>query len=104
MRKIMILAPILAALAGCTEMTGYYPEAEVTQIAGREFFVAPRPAQGAGVYLAGPNQPGIDEVLTGIDMTLPAANVAAIEAVTGCTVDPVTVRNTEATTYAAVTC
>jgi hypothetical protein len=46
----------------------------------------------------------MDEVLTGRDMTLPQANVAAIEAVAGCPVALETVRNQDATTFAAVRC
>lgn len=100
MRKIIALA----LLSGCTGMAGFYPDTQLVEIEGRAFFVAPRPQSGAGVYLAGPNEPGLDEVLTGRDMTLPQANVAAIEAVTGCKVLRETVRNQEATTYAAVRC
>lgn len=100
MRKIIALALV----AGCTQMTDYYPGAQLVEIGGRAFFVVERPQNGAGVYLAGPNDPAMDEVLTGRDMTLPEANVAAIEAVTGCPVVRETVRNQEATTYAAVRC
>ncbi|MDE4059748.1 hypothetical protein [Phaeobacter gallaeciensis] len=100
MRKLIAFALV----AGCTQMSDYYQDAELVEVSGRVFFVAPRPQNGPGVYLAGPNEPGLDEVLTGRDMTLPQANVAAIEAVTGCVVVRETVRNQDATTYAAVSC
>ncbi|TCL00607.1 hypothetical protein BXY66_3253 [Shimia isoporae] len=104
MRKLFSLTLAASAVTACTQMTDYYPDAQTTDIAGRAFFVVERPSLGPGVYLAGPNDPKMGEVLTGRDMTLPQANVAAIEAVTGCKVARETVRNQEATTYAAVTC
>ncbi len=72
----------LDLLAGCIQMTDYYPGAEVVEVEGRAFFVAPRPQNGPGVYLAGPNERGLGETLAGSNVTLPAANVAAIEAAT----------------------
>jgi hypothetical protein len=102
------LIPALAAgalISGCSKMTDYYPDAQTVEIAGRGFFVTPRPANGPGVYLAGPNEPGLDEVLLASDMTLPVANVKAIEAVTGCLVLRETIRNQQTgTTFAAVRC
>ena len=103
MRKFLIAAALIAA--GCTEMTGYYPDAETVEIEGRSFFVAARPSNGPGVYLAGPNKPKLGEVTLAPDMTLPVANVAAIEKVTGCPVLRETIRNQQTgTTYAAVRC
>ncbi|KEJ93959.1 hypothetical protein SAMN05444149_10873 [Pseudosulfitobacter pseudonitzschiae] len=96
---------MLALVAGCSQMTDYYPDAQTVEIAGRSFFVTPRPANGPGVYLAGPNDPKGGEVFLASNMTLPVANVAAIEAVTGCPVLRETVRNLNVgTTYAAVSC
>lgn len=101
MRKFLALG----LLAGCTQMTDFYPDAQVVEIQGRAFFVAPRPANGPGVYFAGPNDPASAEVFLGAGMALPAANVAAIEAVTGCPVLRETVKNqTTGTTFAAVAC
>jgi len=101
MKKILTLA----LLTGCTQMTDYYPDAETVDINGRSFFVVARPANGPNVYLAGPNDPKGSEVFLASNMTLPVANVAAIEAVTGCKVQRETVLNVQSgTTYAAVVC
>ncbi len=101
MKKLLALV----ILAGCTEMTDYYPDAQTVEIDGRMFFVAPQPRNGPGVYLAGPNEPSGSEVFLSSDMTLPVANVAAIEAVTGCPVLRETIRNVQTgTTFAAVRC
>lgn len=105
MRPLALTLAALALSAGCTRMTDFYPEAQVVQIDGRGFFVAPRPGMGPGVYLAGPNETTAAETLGGAGLALPAANLAAIEAVTGCAVIPATLRNqTSGTSYAAVTC
>lgn len=106
MSKAVTLSLVALALTGCTTMTDYYPDAQVVQIGGRPFFVAPQDHLGAGVYLSGPNDPKMNETVTGMDMTLPVSNVAAIEAATGCQVIPATIRNTphSSTTHAAVTC
>jgi hypothetical protein len=86
-------------------MTDYYPDAQLVEIDGRAFFVNAQPRNGTGVYLAGPNEPTMGEAALGEGMALPIANVAAIEAVTGCKVAPETVRNTDVgTTFAAVRC
>lgn len=96
---------VLAGLAACTEMTDFYPDAETVEIEGRAHFVVPRPSNGPGVYLAGPNDPKGSEVFLGAGMALPVANVAAIEAVTGCKVLRETIRNQQTgTTFAAVSC
>lgn len=101
MKKLLALV----ILAGCTEMTDYYPDAQTIEIDGRTFFVAAQPRNGPGVYLAGPNDPSGSEVFLSSDMTLPAANVAAIEKVTGCPVLRETIRNVQTgTTFAAVRC
>lgn len=101
----MRLVLMLALLAGCTEMTDYYPNATTIEIDGREFFVNRQPNLGPGVYLAGPNDTQMDEVLLGAGFTLPVANVAAIEAVSGCPVLRETIRNQNTgTTFAAVDC
>lgn len=95
----------LASLVACTEMTDFYPNSKTVEIEGRTFFVTPRPANGPGVYLAGPNDPTGSEVFLASNMTLPVANVAAIEAVTGCRVQRETIINLQVgTTYAAVKC
>jgi hypothetical protein len=86
-------------------MTDFYPAAEVVEIQGRDFFVAPQPRMGPGVYLAGPNETTAAETLGAAGFALPAANVAAIEAVTGCAVIRDTLRNQKTgTTFAAVNC
>lgn len=86
-------------------MTDYYPDAQVVEISGRDFFVTPRPANGPNVYLAGPNDPKGSEVFLSSNITLPVANVAAIEAVTGCRVQRETILNVQSgTTFAAVSC
>ena len=101
MRKFLILALV----AGCTQMTDYYPDAKTVEIGGRAFYVVARPSNGPGVYLAGPNDPKGSEVFLASNMTLPAANVAAIEAVTGCAVMRETIMNQKVgTTFAAVNC
>lgn len=102
MKNLVLVAGV--GLAACTQMTDYYPGAQVVEVEGRAFFVAPRPDNGVNVYLAGPNEPALNEVVTGRDMTLPHMNVIAIEAATGCQVVQETVRNTDPTTYAAVNC
>lgn len=103
--KLIPAALALAGLTACTQMTDYYPDAKTVEIDGRAFFVAPRPANGPGVYLAGPNEPTGSEALLGSGMALPVANVAAIEAVTGCRVQRETIRNLDVgTTFAAVDC
>lgn len=101
MRKFLVLG----LLAGCTQMTDFHPNAQVVEIQGREFFVNAEPARGPGVYFAGPNDPAAAEVFLGSGFALPAANVAAIEAVTGCPVLRETVKNLNTgTTFAAVAC
>jgi|GEM_PF-5432111 len=101
MRKFLVLA----LMAGCTQMTDYYPDAKTVEVRGQTFYVAPRPKLGRGVYLAGQNKPDLGEIIGTRDMSLPAANVAAIEAVTGCRVLRETVRNlSTGATFAAVDC
>ncbi|NVO56029.1 hypothetical protein HW561_09540 [Rhodobacteraceae bacterium B1Z28] len=105
MKRIVALLLSGVLLASCSEMKDYYPDAQTVEIDGRSFFVVARPANGAGVYLAGPNEPGLNEVLLSSDMTLPVANVAAIEKVTGCPVLRETIQNQQVgTTFAAVRC
>lgn len=105
MKRILALSLALASLASCSEMTDYYPNAQTVDIDGRVFFVQPMPQNGQGVYLAGPNNPSGSEVFLSSDMTLPVANVAAIEKVTGCPVMRETIRNVQTgTTFAAVRC
>ena len=95
----------LSLMAACTEMTDYYPNAKTVEIDGQMFFVAQQPHKGEGVYLAGPNEPELGEVLSVQSIKLPASNVAAIEKVTGCAVMRETVlNNSVGTTYAAVKC
>ena len=74
MRSLIFAA---ALLAGCTELGTYYPGAQLVEVEGRAFFVAPYPQGGPAVYVAGPNEPGLAEVLAGQGVSLPAANVAA---------------------------
>lgn len=86
-------------------MTDYYPNAKTVEIDGRQFYVTPRPKNGENVYLAGPNEPKLFEAIYSGDFSLPASNVAAIEAVTGCDVLPATINNIESgITFAAVDC
>lgn len=94
----------IAGLAGCTNVSGYFPQAVTTEVAGRAFFVTPHP-HAAGVWGAGPDRPGGAEVLLGGGLALAGANVAAIEQVTGCAVQPASIRTTQTgTTWAAVSC
>lgn len=107
MRKIppTLALGAIVLIAGCTEMTDYYPNAKTVEIDGREFYVTPRTQNGKNVYLAGPNDPKLFEVIYSANFSLPASNVAAIEAVTGCDVIPATINNIESgITFAAVDC
>lgn len=104
MKTALMIAATAILAAGCSEMTDYYPNAEQVEIDGRWFFVSPHP-RAAGVYVAGPNKPAAAEVFLGDGLAMGAANVRAIEAVTGCGVQPATIKNTTAgTTWAAVSC
>lgn len=101
----MRILALVALVAGCTEMTDYYPNAETVELDGRKFYVTARPQNGKNVYLAGPNDPKLFEVIYSGDISLPAYNVAAIERVTKCSVIRETVKNIESgITYAAVKC
>ena len=97
---------LAASLSACT-VADYYPNAELVEIDGRAFYVDPRPQIGPGVYMAGPNEPGMNEALAGdlvLNVNLPVANVRAIEAATGCKVRPESVRAMGGNTLAAVAC
>jgi hypothetical protein len=103
--KLGFLTTALALVAGCSEMEDYYKDVETVDIEGRTFFVAAQPKNGPNVYLAGPNEPELGSVLLMRDMTLPTANIAAIEKATGCAVLRETVLNVNVgTTFAAVDC
>tara|TARA_R110002094_G_scaffold134060_3_gene126391 strand:- start:7533 stop:7835 length:303 start_codon:yes stop_codon:yes gene_type:complete len=100
MKKLLI--PL--ALAACTEVNDFYPNADLVMIDDREFFVIPAPGQKENVYNAGLNKPP-GSALVKRDFALPASNIAAIEVVTGCKVQRETVYNTNiGSTFAAVNC
>lgn len=92
MLKLAIpLTLTFAVIAGCTEMTDYYPNAETVEIQGHAFFVEPDFHLGKNVYLAGLNDPGDGKFSKSIGLGLAALNVDAIEKVTGCKVIPETI-------------
>lgn len=93
---------LLALLAGCTQMTGYYPDGKVVTIDGEAVLVRQLPGRERG-YHAVPNRPDPSTLFTR-DPAISLRNIRAIEAVTGCTVLRETIENREANTFAAVTC
>ena len=91
-------------VCGCTEQSQYFSDGQVVEIEGREFFVRQPSSEQSSVYTASLNQtPG--DALYRRDFSLPAFNVKAIEAVSGCKVDPSTVYNNSiGLTTASVSC
>lgn len=91
-----------AILSSCTEMTHYYPDANLVAIDGIEHFVRDRGHRG---FHAGPNKPGSEySVWQHSGATYSAGNIAAIERFTGCKVDHSTVQHQDMHTFASVVC
>lgn len=102
MQKILIVAAVAAAVAGCTRMEQYYPDGKVVTVDGIEFSVSPM-GRGPNTYKAMPNNPR-DHNLLFVDPGTWARNVKAIELATGCPVAPGSIKNGDNYTFAYVDC
>ena len=100
--KTIALLTVLA-LAACSQMEDFYPGASVVTIDGHEHLV--RKLSGrASTYQAMENNPTVGQMMTGIDASIYARNVKAIEQVTGCKVALGSVENGSNITMAATDC
>lgn len=93
-----------AALASCTTMQQYWPDAKVVVIDGQEHLVRKLP-NVEDAYQAMENRPTAQSAIIGvIDPLVYARNVRAIEQVTGCPVLEGSIQNSGNGTIAASKC
>lgn len=90
------------ALPSCTQMTQFYPDAQVLVIDGEEIAVGPVSGM-PGVYRAMPNRPTPNQGFRSDPSSLPK-NIQAIEAASGCAVIRDSVQIRSVATLAAVDC
>lgn len=94
---------LVCFLAGCSGgVASFYENSQVAVIDGEEFMVRPLPG-GPNIYQATLNRGD----LGGPNPVRSGQNVRAIEAVTGCRVDPTSIQNNVVNmniTHAAVVC
>ena len=91
----------LVILAGCSTVSGYFPNSKVVTIDGTEYMARPLSAKNS--WQAGLNRPTGSSLLL-INPTIYAGNVKAIEMVSGCAVLRESVQNSDNSTIAAVDC
>jgi hypothetical protein len=100
----LAVASAIAALASCTTMQQYWPDAKVVVIDGQEHLVRKLP-NVEDAYQAMENRPTAQSAIIGvIDPLVYARNVRAIEQATGCPVVPGSIQNSGNQTIAAAQC
>ncbi|MGG6894515.1 MULTISPECIES: hypothetical protein [Rhizobium] len=88
-------------LAGCSTVSGYFPDSKVVTIDGTEYMARPLSAKNS--WQAGLTRPTGSSLLI-INPTIYAGNVKAIEKASGCSVLRESVQNSDNSTIAAVDC